>query len=121
MKSYISTAIQQIRSKVKNEKVLCALSGGVDSAVTAAIIAKAIGRNLTCLFVDHGMLRKDEGKNVTEVFQKHFDVKFIKVDASKKFLSLLKGVSNPEQKRKIIGKAFIDEFAKYAKTIKGLK
>jgi GMP synthase (glutamine-hydrolysing) len=121
MQAFVKTQIQKIKATVKNEKVLCALSGGVDSAVTAAIIAKAIGKNLTCLFVDHGLLRKNEGDNVVKVFKKHFKVRFIKVDASQKFLLKLKNVSDPEQKRKIIGKEFIQTFDYYTKHIKGLR
>jgi GMP synthase (glutamine-hydrolysing) len=121
MQTFVKSEIEKIKKLVKNEKVLCALSGGVDSAVTAALIAKAIGKNLTCLFVDHGLLRKNESENVVKVFKKNFKVNFIRVDASKQFLSKLKNVSDPEQKRKIIGREFIQTFDYYTKHIKGLK
>jgi GMP synthase (glutamine-hydrolysing) len=121
MSNFIKDEINKIKRIVKNEKVLCALSGGVDSAVTAAIIAKAIGKNLTCLFVDHGLLRKDEGQSVVDVFKKHFNVHFIRVNVAKQFLTKLKDVNDPEQKRKIIGHEFIKTFDYYAKNIKNLK
>jgi GMP synthase (glutamine-hydrolysing) len=121
MKSFIQTEIAKIKSTVKNDKVLCALSGGVDSAVTASIINKAIGKNLTCLFVDHGLLRKNESDNVVSVFKKHFNKSLIKVDASKVFLNKLAGITDPEQKRKIIGKEFVNTFDKYASKIPNLK
>ena len=91
------------KKKIGDKKALCALSGGVDSSVAAALINKAIGKNLTCIFVDHGLLRKNEAEEVEEVFTKNFDVNFVKVDAKERFLNKLKGVSDPEQKRKIIG------------------
>jgi GMP synthase (glutamine-hydrolysing) len=100
---------------------LCALSGGVDSSVTAAIIAKAVGKNLTCLFVDHGFLRKGESDNVIKTFKNHFDVNFVKVNATDLFLTKLKNITNPEHKRKIIGKEFIAIFEKYASRIQNLK
>jgi GMP synthase (glutamine-hydrolysing) len=121
MRSYIDTEIKKIKQIVGNDKVLCALSGGVDSAVTAAIIAKAINKQLTCLFVNHGLLRKNEAENVVSVFQKHFKINFIKVEATNTFLNKLRNVSDPELKRKIIGKEFITVFEKYSKNIKNLK
>jgi GMP synthase (glutamine-hydrolysing) len=120
MSSFIQQQVNDIKHKVGNDKVLCALSGGVDSSVTAALIAKAINKNLTCLFVDHGMLRKNEANDVVNTFKSHFKVNFIKVNASKIFLNKLKNITDPEQKRKIIGKTFIEVFEQYAKRVKGL-
>jgi GMP synthase (glutamine-hydrolysing) len=106
---------------VKDEQVILGLSGGVDSSVAAALIHKAIGKRLTCVFVDHGLLRLNEAKQVMDTFAKHMRVKVIHVDASKKFLSALKGVADPEEKRKIIGRLFVDVFQKQAKQLKGAK
>lgn len=117
MDSFVEKTIEEVREKVGNGKVLCALSGGVDSSVAAALINKAIGKNLTCIFVDHGLLRKNEAEEVEEVFTKNFDVNFVKVDAKERFLNKLKGVSDPEQKRKIIGEEFIRVFEEEAKKI----
>ena len=110
--SFIQEQIEKIRSEVGDGKVLCALSGGVDSSVTAALLSKAIGKNLTCVFVDHGLLRKDEAKQVSEIFGPNgkFDLNFVPVDASELFYTRLKGVTEPEQKRKIIGNTFIEVF-----------
>ena len=117
MSRYIEHQIQSIRNKVGNGKVLCALSGGVDSSVVAALVSKAVGKQLTCVFVDHGLMRKNEGNEIEEIFAGLFDSNFIRVDSSKRFLSKLKGVSEPENKRKIIGKEFINVFEDEAKKI----
>ncbi|MFT6332830.1 MAG: GMP synthase (glutamine-hydrolyzing) [Lentimonas sp.] len=110
MGNFMEEQIAEIKTKVGNKNVVCGLSGGVDSSVVAALIHKAIGKQLTCIFVDHGMLRKDEGKQVKEVFEDHFKVNLIYVDAADLFLKKLEGISDPEAKRKIIGKTFIDIF-----------
>ncbi len=117
--SFIETKVQEIRAKVGSSKVLCALSGGVDSAVTAAILSKAIGENLYCVFVDHGLLRKKESEEVIRVFgnKDNFTHHFIPVDAKARFLAALKGVEAPETKRKIIGSTFIDAFTAEAKKL----
>ena len=117
MDSFATRSIQQIKEKIGNKKALCALSGGVDSSVAAAIINKAIGENLTCIFVDHGLLRKNEAEEVEEIFTKQYNVNFIKVDAKERFLSKLAGVEDPEMKRKIIGEEFIRVFEEEAKKI----
>lgn len=108
MPSFIERAVEEIRSKVGSERVLCALSGGVDSSTTAALIHKAVGDQLTCIFVDHGLLRKNEAEEVIRTFRDTLGVKLIVIDASKSFLERLKGVVDPEEKRRIIG----EEFAK---------
>lgn len=110
MTSFIEDEIVRIRQTVGNKQVLCALSGGVDSSVVAALIHKAIGDQLTCMFVDHGLLRKGEAESVMETFGEKFSMKVIKIDARERFLNKLKGVSDPEQKRKIIGNEFIYVF-----------
>lgn len=110
MTSFIEDEIVRIRETVGNKQVLCALSGGVDSSVVAALIHKAIGDQLTCMFVDHGLLRKGEAESVMETFGEKFSMKVIKIDARERFLNKLKGVSDPEQKRKIIGNEFIYVF-----------
>ncbi len=117
MKSFAENTIKNLKEKIGDGKALCALSGGVDSSVAAVMLSKAIGKNLTCIFVDHGLLRKDEGDQVEEVFTKKFDVNFIRVNAGERFLSKLAGVSDPETKRKIIGEEFIRVFEEEAKKI----
>lgn len=107
MESFIEDAIQDIRNKVGDRKVLCALSGGVDSSVVAMLIHRAIGDQLTCMFIDHGLLRKGEAESVMETFVGKFDIHVVKIDAQERFLSKLAGVEDPEQKRKIIGNEFI--------------
>lgn len=116
MKNYVQTAIADIRAKVGDKKVLLALSGGVDSSVAAALLSKAVGKQVTSIFVDHGFLRKNEGDEVENAFA-DWDINFVRVDASKYFMEKLRGVSDPEQKRKIIGAEFINVFEKEAKKI----
>jgi GMP synthase (glutamine-hydrolysing) len=110
MESFVDDTVRDIRDEVGGKKVLCALSGGVDSSVVAALIHKAIGDQLTCMFIDHGLLRKGEAESVMETFSGKFDMNVVKIDASERFLSKLKGVSDPEEKRKIIGTEFIRVF-----------
>jgi GMP synthase (glutamine-hydrolysing) len=118
MHDYKQVAISEIKKKVGDQKVVCGVSGGVDSTVAAALIAEAIGKNLTCIFVDTGLLRKNEAEEVKQIFQENFDVDFIFVDAKEKFLGALQGVSDPEQKRKIIGRSFIEIFDEESSKIK---
>ncbi len=110
MKDFAEEQIKAIREKVGNGKILCAMSGGVDSAVAATLLHKAAGENLICIFVDHGLLRKNEADEVMKVFKDGMGMNLIKADAGKQFLSALRGVKDPEKKRKIIGKEFIDVF-----------
>ena len=119
MDSFVETSIKEIREKVGNGKVLLALSGGVDSSVAAGLLSKAIGKQLTCVFVDHGLLRKNEGDEVEAIFgpKGDFDLNFIRVNASDRYYAKLAGVEEPERKRKIIGEEFIRVFEEEAKKI----
>jgi GMP synthase (glutamine-hydrolysing) len=118
MASFIEWSVADIRSRVRGKKVICALSGGVDSSVVALLVHRAVGDDLTCIFVDNGLLRKGEAEKVRRTFEVHFHVKLIHVDARKRFLERLAGVSEPERKRKIIGKEFISVFEEEAAKIK---
>ena len=119
MAAYRDEQIEKIRAQVGRGKVICGLSGGVDSSVAAVLIHEAIGDQLTCVFVDTGLLRKDEAKQVTTLFREHYNIPLIHVDASAEFLGALAGVSDPETKRKTIGKIFIDVFDREANKIEG--
>lgn len=120
MHDFAESSIEAIRQLVGDKKVLCGLSGGVDSSVAAVMVHKAIGKQLTCVFVDHGLLRKNEGDEVEKVFKDGFDMNFIRVDAEERFLSKLRGVSDPESKRKIIGNEFIRVFEEEAIKLEGI-
>jgi GMP synthase (glutamine-hydrolysing) len=121
MPDYVTEAVAHIREQVGREEVILGLSGGVDSSVAAALIHKAIGPQLTCVFVDHGLLRLDEATQVMDTFAEHLGVKVIHVDASAEFMGKLKGVSDPERKRKVIGREFIEVFQREAARIKNAK
>lgn len=119
MGAYREEAIAKVRAQVGEGRVICALSGGVDSSVAAVLIHEAIGEQLTCVYVDHGLMRKDESAEVVSMFREHYNLPLIHADESDLFLGKLEGVSDPETKRKIIGGLFIDVFEKYAKEIGG--
>ena len=118
--AFIAEQIEAIRKQVGDGKVLLALSGGVDSSVVAALLIRAVGKNLTCVHVNHGLLRKGEPEQVIEVFRNQMNANLIYVDAVDRFLDQLAGVADPEQKRKIIGKVFIDVFAEEAQKLNGI-
>lgn len=119
--AFIDEQVAAVRQQVGDKKVLLALSGGVDSSVVAALLIKAIGKQLICVHVNHGLMRKDESANVVKVFGEELGANLIYVDATDRFLDLLAGVSNPEQKRKIIGKEFIEVFADEARKAEGVE
>ena len=118
--AFIEEQIALVREQVGDKKVLLALSGGVDSSVVAALLIKAIGKQLVCVHVNHGLMRKNESENVVEVFRNQLDANLIYVDATDRFLNLLEGVSDPEKKRKIIGAEFINVFADEARALSGV-
>ena len=119
--AFIDEQVALVREQVGGKKVLLALSGGVDSSVVAALLIKAIGKQLVCVHVNHGLMRKGESENVIEVFRNQLDANLIYVDATDRFLDLLAGVSDPESKRKIIGKEFIEVFADKARKLEGVE
>lgn len=119
MAAYRAEAIERIREQVGAGRVICGLSGGVDSSVTAVLIHEAIGEQLTCVYVDHGLMRANESEEVVSLFREHYNIPLVHVDASEQFLGALDGVSDPERKRKIIGGLFIDVFEEEAKKIGG--
>ena len=120
MENFIADQVDLIRKQVGDKKVLLALSGGVDSSVVAALLIKAIGKNLTCVHVNHGLMRKDESENVVNVFGENLKANLVYIDATDRFLDLLKGVSDPEEKRKIIGGEFIKVFEEEARKLDGI-
>ncbi|MBQ7323094.1 MAG: glutamine-hydrolyzing GMP synthase [Clostridia bacterium] len=118
--AFIQEQVANIQAQVGNKKVLLALSGGVDSSVVAALLIKAIGKQLVCVHVNHGLMRKNESEGVVEVFRNQMDANLVYVDATDRFLGLLAGVSDPEKKRKIIGKEFIEVFAEEARKLEDI-
>ncbi|MBE6706876.1 MAG: glutamine-hydrolyzing GMP synthase [Ruminococcaceae bacterium] len=118
--AFIDEQVELVRRQVGNKRVLLALSGGVDSSVVAALLIKAIGKQLVCVHVNHGLMRKNESENVVEIFRNQLDANLIYVDATDRFLGLLENVSDPESKRKIIGKEFIEVFADEARKLEGV-
>ncbi len=120
MKKFLEEEIKNIRKQIGNKKVLCALSGGVDSSVVAVLVHRAIGEKLTCVFVDHGLLRKGEREEVEREFKDHFQMNLITVDARERFLDKLKGIIDPEKKRKIIGEEFIRVFEEEQSKLKDI-
>ena len=121
MKNFIADQVEIIRRQVGDKKVLLALSGGVDSSVVAALLIKAIGKQLICVHVNHGLMRKNESENVIKLFKDELDANLVYVDATDRFLNLLAGVADPESKRKIIGKEFIEVFADEARKLEGVE
>ena len=119
--AFIDEQVKAVRAQVGNKKVLLALSGGVDSSVVAALLIKAIGKQLVCIHVNHGLMRKGESEAVVDIFGKTLDANLIYIDATDRFLNLLAGVSDPEKKRKIIGKEFIEVFADEARKLEGVE
>ncbi len=121
IKNFIKIKVNELKNQIKDKNIICGLSGGVDSTVTAYLLNKAVNKNLFCIFVDHGFLRKNESYQVNKIFKKKFGKNFIKINASNIFLKKLKNISDPEKKRKIIGKTFIEVFEKEAKKLVDVK
>ena len=117
MSSFVEEQVKHLREKIGNKTVLCAMSGGVDSSVAAVLLHRAVGKQLTCVFVDHGLLRKNEGDEVEHIFRERFDMKLVRVNAQERFLTKLAGVTEPEKKRKIIGEEFIRVFEDESKRL----